>query len=136
VVTNQSGIARGYFSEVDVNCLHEHIQRELEPFDARIDAFYVCPHHPTAVKGDYRLDCNCRKCSPGLLLQAAKEHGIDLKKSFMVGDKLADIEAGHRAGCQSVLVLTGYGQATSEEHALLTVKKFINISDAVDSILS
>ena len=136
VVTNQSGIARGYFSEEDVNCLHEHIQQELMTSGTGIDAFYVCPHHPTAVVDKLRLDCDCRKGSPGMLLRAAIEHNIDLKRSFMIGDKLADIEAGQRAGCQAILVLTGYGRETAQKHLLPQVKKCIDICDASDYITS
>jgi D-glycero-D-manno-heptose 1,7-bisphosphate phosphatase len=109
VVTNQSGVARDYFDEAAVHALHEHIQQLLVNFGAAIDAFYHCPHHPTEGVGDYRVDCDCRKGSPGMLLQAAREHDIDLGRSFMIGDKLADIEAGYAAGCRSIPVRTGYG---------------------------
>ena len=113
VVSNQSGVSRGYFDEDAVNRLHQHIQSELTAYGTSIDAFYFCPHHPDKGLGDYKVDCNCRKGKPGMLLQAAREHDIDLQNSFMVGDKLADIEAGERAGCKSILVLTGYGEATA-----------------------
>lgn len=136
VVTNQSGIARGYFSEENVNRLHEHIQQELMNNGSRIDAFYVCPHHPEAFVDNLRRDCECRKGSPGMLLRAAEEHDIDLKRSFMIGDKLADIEAGQRAGCQAILVLTGYGRETAQTHLLPQVKKCIDICDASDYITS
>ena len=109
VVTNQSGVARGYYSLEDVDRLHTHIQDELNRYDTSIDAFYVCPHHPTDGEGEYLLECDCRKGNPGMLLQAAEDMGVDLKHSWMVGDKAADIEAGGRAGCRSILVETGYG---------------------------
>ena len=109
VVTNQAGVARGYYDETAVAALHEHIQQLLAEYGTRIDAFYHCPHHPTEGIGDYRIECDCRKGSPGMLLQAAREHDIDLDRSFMVGDKLADVEAGINAGCQPILVRTGYG---------------------------
>ena len=109
VVTNQAGVARGYYDEQDVAALHEHIQQLLAEYGTRIDAFYHCPHHPTEGVGGYRVDCDCRKGSPGMLLQAAREHDIDLARSFMVGDKIADIEAAVRAGCHPILVRTGYG---------------------------
>jgi len=112
VVTNQSGVARGYFPLEDVEKLHTHIQAQLSHFGARIDRFYICPHHPTAGTGKLRRECDCRKGAPGLLLQAAGELGIDLAASYMVGDKSADLEAGHRAGCRSILVRTGYGVET------------------------
>lgn len=109
VVTNQSGVARGYFPREAVCRLHEHLQRQLLKVSAAIDGFYVCPHHPVEGQGEYQVDCDCRKGAPGMLLQAAGDHGIDLSRSFMIGDKLADIEAGVAAGCQPVLVRTGYG---------------------------
>ncbi len=113
VVTNQSGVARGYYSLDDVSNLHEYIQGELAKSGSAIDAFYVCPHHPTEGRGEYRRDCDCRKGAPGMLLQAAAEHDIDLSRSFMVGDKVADIEAAENAGCKPIMVLTGYGQSES-----------------------
>ncbi len=105
VVTNQSGVARGYFSASAVEELHDHLQRELFSFGVRIDAFYLCPHHPEHGDGP----CNCRKGEPGMLLQAAQEHHIDLAASWMIGDKSSDVEAGLNAGCRSILVRTGYG---------------------------
>jgi len=111
VVTNQSGVARGYFPREAVCRLHEHLQQQLRRTDVVIDGFYVCPHHPTEGQDQYQIDCDCRKGFPGMLLQAARDHGIDLAGSWMIGDKLADIEAGVAAGCQSILVRTGYGTA-------------------------
>jgi len=110
VVTNQSGVARGYYDLAAVERLHQHLQDELGRVGAAIDGFYVCPHHPTSGLGDYRRDCDCRKGAPGMLLQAAGELGLDLDRSYMVGDKLADIEAAVRAGCKPLLVRTGYGR--------------------------
>ena len=109
VVTNQSGVARGFYDEQAVAALHEHLQQLLAEYGSRIDAFYHCPHHPTEGVGDYRVACDCRKGSPGMLLLAAQEYAIDLSRSFMVGDKIADIEAAVRAGCHPILVRTGYG---------------------------
>ena len=105
VVTNQSGVARGFFTTSDVENLHKHLQRELRPYGVQIDAFYLCPHHPEYGAGP----CDCRKGEPGMLLQAAREHHIDLAASWMIGDKSSDIEAGSKAGCRSILVRTGYG---------------------------
>lgn len=115
VVSNQSGIGRGYFDEQAVEMLHRHVQSELASYGTSIDAFYFCPHHPDKGLGKYKIACECRKGEPGMLLQAAKEHNIDLQKSFMVGDKIADIKAGQRAGCKALLVLTGYGQSESRK---------------------
>lgn len=109
VVTNQSGIGRGYYSEQDLERLHRHMQNELQSCGTGVDAYYFCPHHPLHGRGTYGLECDCRKPLPGMLLQAADELGIDLEHSWMVGDKRADMEAGLAAGCRSILVKTGYG---------------------------
>lgn len=108
VVTNQSGVARGYYTEDDVENLHRHIARELERSGAHIDAWLYCPHHPSGY-GSYALPCTCRKPLPGMLQEAASRYDIDLKNSVMIGDKLPDIEAGLAAGCRTILVRTGYG---------------------------
>jgi D-glycero-D-manno-heptose 1,7-bisphosphate phosphatase len=115
VVTNQSGVARGYYTEDDVENLHRHIDRELEHCGAHVDAWLYCPHHPSG-RGSYALPCNCRKPSPGMLQEAAALHDIDLESSTMIGDKLADIEAGVAAGCRTILVRTGYG--ADNEHCV------------------
>ena len=114
VVTNQSGVARGYYTEEDVDILHRHISAELAKVGSRVDAWYYCPHHPSG-RGSYSLPCHCRKPLPGMLREAALRHGIDLAASVMIGDKLADVEAGLAAGCRTVLVRTGYG-AAEEAH--------------------
>jgi D-glycero-D-manno-heptose 1,7-bisphosphate phosphatase len=108
VITNQSGVARGYYTEQDVHHLHRHIGQLLSLSGAWVDAWYYCPHHPSG-KTPYNLDCGCRKPRTGMLEQAARDLGIDLSRSWMVGDKQVDVEAGIAAGCRPVLVLTGYG---------------------------
>ncbi|MCK9273524.1 MAG: D-glycero-beta-D-manno-heptose 1,7-bisphosphate 7-phosphatase [Syntrophales bacterium] len=110
VITNQSGIARGYFDEEFVITLHEKISELLESEGARIDRFYFCPHHPEEGKGPYKIDCFCRKPKPGMLLQAAEDINIDLARSFMIGDMIKDIEAAENAGAKGILVKTGYGR--------------------------
>ncbi len=106
VVTNQSGVARGMYAETDIHRVHERIQELLAP--ERIDAFYYCVHHPK-----HSEDCDCRKPAPGMLLRAAREHDIDPALSYMVGDRMSDLEAGVAAGCAgTVLVRTGYGEIT------------------------
>ena len=101
VVSNQAGVGRGYFPVETVEAIHE----QLAKHHARLDAIYYCPHHPSE-------GCDCRKPKTGMLWQAAREHGVDLARAIMVGDKVSDLEAGHRAGCRTVLVLTGYGEET------------------------
>lgn len=108
VVTNQSGIGRGYYSEADLERLHLYIQDELRRKGAEVDAWYFCPHLPQYGTGTY-VECDCRKPMPGMLLRAAEDLGIDLSASWMIGDKGADIEAGLSAGCRAMLVRTGYG---------------------------
>lgn len=133
VVTNQAGVARGYFQLEDVDRLHRYIQGLLVASEARVDAFYVCPHHPDFT--DPAVNCQCRKPAPGMLLQAARELGIDLNESYMIGDKVADVEAGQSAGCQPLLVRTGYGAATAESDPHLSVPVFPALSEAVDWLL-
>jgi histidinol-phosphate phosphatase family protein len=103
VVSNQSGVGRGYFSAATVETIHQRLAMQLAEHNARYDAIYFCPHHPTQ-------GCECRKPKSGMLLQAAREHGIDTQRAFMVGDKISDLCAGRRVGCRTVLVLTGYGE--------------------------
>jgi len=110
VVTNQAGIARGYFSSEQVEKLNSYMAGLLEQYGVTLAGIYFCPHHPTCGQGEYLVDCDCRKGKPGMLLQAANELSIDLTTSFMVGDKLADIQAGQAAGCKAYLVKTGYGK--------------------------
>jgi len=108
VVSNQTVVARGLATEEDVRRVHDRIQELLrEANGSQIDAFYFCPHHPNATLPDYRIDCNCRKPRPGMLMQAAHEHDIDLGHSYMVGDRITDIIAGMQAGCETILVQTG-----------------------------
>jgi D-glycero-D-manno-heptose 1,7-bisphosphate phosphatase len=109
VVTNQSGIARGYYDEAAVNRLHRYMDEELISFGASIDAYYFCPHHPEHGMDDNGKTCGCRKPLPGMLLQAAADFSLDLSTSFIIGDKLADVQAGLNAGCRPLLVRTGHG---------------------------
>jgi D-glycero-D-manno-heptose 1,7-bisphosphate phosphatase len=114
VVTNQSGVARGYYTEEDVEILHKQIDGRLAASGARVDAWYYCPHHP-AGKGSYSLSCRCRKPLPGMLLEAAARYDINLADSIMIGDKRIDIEAAIAAGCRPILVRSGYGAAEQSQ---------------------
>lgn len=109
VVTNQAGVGHGFYSETDVLMLHRFMENEMEPYGARVDAWYYCPFHPEGRVEEYRVDAACRKPRAGMLLDAAKAHALDLSKSWLVGDKVSDIEAGRRAQTRTVLVRTGYG---------------------------
>ncbi len=110
VITNQSGVARGFFNEAFVDRVNARLREMLLAEGARIEALYYCPHHPTAGKGVYLQTCGCRKPAPGMLLKAADELRIDPSRSYMIGDMLTDIEAGIRAGVRGILVRTGNGE--------------------------
>lgn len=107
VVSNQAGIAKGYFNEKELMNANKHLASLLAAQDVFIDAFYYCPHHPDGTIATYAIKCDCRKPSPGMLLRAAQELQIDLADSWMIGDILDDVEAGHRAGCKSILYDVG-----------------------------
>lgn len=109
-ITNQSGIARGYFSEEMLGHIHRKMEQLLSDQGAFLDGIYYCPHHPEGTVEAYRMECDCRKPAAGLLTRAAQEHSIDVSSSYLVGDKRTDIECAHRAGAQGILVLTGYGK--------------------------
>ena len=108
VATNQSALARGLITPADLKSIHDRMRSLLRAASgARVDALYYCPCHPDGIVERYRRDSPCRKPEPGMLVRAAAEHGLSLPDSFMVGDKAIDIEAGHRAGCRTILVLSG-----------------------------
>jgi D-glycero-D-manno-heptose 1,7-bisphosphate phosphatase len=108
LVTNQSGVARGYFPESLVHEAHARLFEMLKSDGARIDAVYYCPHHPKAGNSHYTVDCDCRKPKTGLIDRAVKDLGIDIEHSYMVGDKWSDIELAHCAGTHAVLVASGF----------------------------
>jgi D-glycero-D-manno-heptose 1,7-bisphosphate phosphatase len=114
VVTNQAGLARGYFTEAVMSAVNVELAAQLARGNARVDGIYICPHHPTEGEPPYRQRCECRKPKPGLLLRAAEEMNLDLSRSIMVGDKPSDLEVAPVVGARSVLVLTGYGRGEWE----------------------
>ena len=107
VVTNQSGIARGMYTEDEIKKIHSHMQSELKKFGAQIDAFYYCPHHPNGIVKPYAKVCDCRKPKPGLILRASQDLKIDLSTSIIIGDKQRDIDAGLNAGITNCLLFKG-----------------------------
>jgi D-glycero-D-manno-heptose 1,7-bisphosphate phosphatase len=109
LVTNQAGVARGYFAEDVIGKVHDQLKQNLENQNARLDAIYYCAHHPTVGEPPYRVDCDCRKPKPGLIERATADFEIDLENSWMVGDRYSDIELAHNAGLKSAFVLSGYG---------------------------
>jgi D-glycero-D-manno-heptose 1,7-bisphosphate phosphatase len=134
VTTNQAGIARGFFDEAFVQSTHQYLATMFGAGGATIDAFYFCPHHPDAIADAYRGPCDCRKPKPGLLRRAAADHGIDLERSFVIGDRAHDIAAGAAVGARGVLVRTGYGdRVASTNHGAEAVAD--NLMGAVSWIL-
>jgi D-glycero-D-manno-heptose 1,7-bisphosphate phosphatase len=113
LVSNQSGVARGFFPEAVVEAVHRHMADLLAAGGARIDAYYYCPHHPDGKVARYAVACECRKPSPALVQRAVDEFGIDPARSFVVGDRWLDVALARRVGARAVLVRTGYG-ATEE----------------------
>ena len=111
VTTNQSAVGRGLIDEAFLATVHARIDAQLEAGGARIDRYYFCPHHPTAPIERYRRVCRCRKPAPGMIEDATRDLGLDLARSFTVGDRWRDIQAGQAAGVRAVLVKTGYGAA-------------------------
>jgi D-glycero-D-manno-heptose 1,7-bisphosphate phosphatase len=107
VTTNQSGVARGYFTEENVAEVNKFIQESLARHGATIDGIYYCPHHIDGTPGRYRQACYCRKPNPGLIERAARDFNIHLAESCAIGDKTIDVIAGHRAGCRAVLLSNG-----------------------------
>jgi len=110
VITNQSGIGRGLLTEEDLEDIHKKMSSSFAEKKARLDAFYYCPHYELSSTPRYKKVCNCRKPNPGLTLQAAADFDIDLRRSYMVGDKVEDILLGRNIQATPVLVLTGYGR--------------------------
>ncbi len=140
VTTNQSGVARGYFSQELVEAVHAKLLATLSENGARLDAVYYCPHHPSEGTPPWRAVCECRKPKPGMILRAAREHDIDLSGSYVVGDSVVDIEAGASAGVPGILVKTGYGRGLLEHqrHRFMTEPALAaeDLLEAVGWILS
>ena len=144
VITNQSGVAHGYFSVGDLERMHAHLGRELARLEVRLDGVYYCPHHPDGSIAELAIACDCRKPQPGLLVRAAAEQAINLQRSWFVGDILDDIEAGERAGCRTILVDLGTEPLPSHElrepdfvardtaHALAIIAAVERLGPAVD----
>lgn len=133
VVTNQSGIGRGYYGWEDFDAVMDRMGTLLSEAGARLDAVYASPHHEKGLGAYADPDHPERKPNPGMLIRAAREHGLDLSRSWMVGDKDIDVQAGHHAGCRAILVRTGYGEGQdpgAAEHVAPS------LPEAVDHILA
>ncbi len=114
IVTNQSGVGRGYFTEEVVGQVHRMVEDALSAAGTSVDAFYYCPHHPSAVIESYRQECRCRKPGTGMPEEAAKDFGIDLGRSYVVGDTYRDMKMGFAIGARTVMLMTGYGRGEYE----------------------
>jgi D-glycero-D-manno-heptose 1,7-bisphosphate phosphatase len=114
VISNQSGAARGYYPLSLMDEVDAWLEAELAKSGARLDAVYYCLHHPQAQVEELRAECDCRKPKPGLLLKAAGDLALDLPSSWLIGDRLLDIETAHAAGARGILVMTGYGRGERE----------------------
>ncbi len=115
IVSNQAGVARGYFLEETVRKINERLEELLSKEGAHLDAIYYCPHHPEFGSPEYRKDCNCRKPKPGMLWKSAKKFHLNLKDCYVIGDRADDIRLAQNGGAKGILVLTGYGQKAKEE---------------------
>ncbi len=139
VITNQAGVARGYFKEELVAKVHEKLKRLLAAKGAHLDGIYYCPHHPDVGEPPYRQRCSCRKPEPGMILRAQKDLDIDLSGSYIIGDSIKDIQTGINAGVRGILLLTGYGRGeyehASEGWTVRPIHIAENLADAVDWIL-
>lgn len=115
VISNQSGVARGMITEEFVKKTNDHLQTILQKQGVYINNFYYCPHHPTEGEEPYRKVCECRKPAPGMFLAAARDLNINLKLSYMIGDRFLDMEAAKKVGVKGVLVRTGYGELLQDD---------------------
>ena len=137
VVTNQSGVARGLMTEKDVRAVHDRLEERLSEKKIELLDIYYAPYHPEADDPRYLKGKEYRKPRPGMLKQAGEDHGIDFSTSFMIGDKLSDIQAGKRAGCRTVLVRTGKGRkAVQSEQEIPADYVASDFSKAVEWIFS
>ena len=136
VITNQAGVARGYFKEEDIGNVHREIDRQLGIKNLFIDAYYYCPHHESGIIKDYSVSCDCRKPNPGMILKACTDFNLDPSHSFMVGDKMSDVYAARNAGIDAILVETGYGEKYKEQAKKNGFSVEKNLLSAVNSYLN
>jgi D-glycero-D-manno-heptose 1,7-bisphosphate phosphatase len=139
IITNQSGIGRGLIQEENLLDIHARMQADFEQQRAHIDGVYYCPHYLDSSHPEYGRDCTCRKPRPGMGLQAVRDFGIDPALSYMIGDKVEDIQFGLNLGATPILVLTGYGEKSREKLAVLGIEPAYiapTLLDAVNWILA
>ena len=137
VVTSQNGVATGMLTEDFLETAHTHLSGVLQAGGAKVEGYYYCPHSPHASVERYRVDCECRKPKPGMILAAARDHGLDLGASYLVGDRWRDVEMGTAAGTKALLVQTGYGrtEATRAPSSMGAIPVAANLIEATSWIL-
>ncbi|WP_448569880.1 D-glycero-alpha-D-manno-heptose-1,7-bisphosphate 7-phosphatase [Thalassotalea ganghwensis] len=108
IITNQPGVGRGLISEQQLDNVHQWMVNQFKRHQIKIEGIYYCPHHPTKGKGDFRKECDCRKPKPGLIIQAATKHNIELKQSIFIGDKLIDMQAAESSGIHNRILFAQY----------------------------
>ena len=135
IVSNQSGVARGYFPEEALEAVKQQIIYLLAKADVNLNGFYYCPHFPDSIIKSYSISCDCRKPKPGMLLKAANDLNIDLNLSWMAGDILNDVEAGNRAGCKSILIDNGNETEWLQNDWRIPAATVKNINEAAQYIL-
>lgn len=135
IISNQSGIGRGYFTKSDFSMVIDKMYQLFSDHDLSLTGFYYCPHHPESKLPEYSIECDCRKPLPGMILKASADHDIDIQKSWFIGDILNDIEAGNRAGCNTILI--NNGNETEWLEGTFRVPNFTvsNFSEATEVIL-
>lgn len=126
LVSNQAGVARGFFTMADVTAVNAHLEALL---GVAFDGVYVCPHHPAGVVPEYAIACDCRKPGDSLLRRALNEHDIDVEGSFIAGDKASDVDAGRALGIPGYLVMTGHAEVAKGYH------RFTDLADVVEAVL-
>ena len=136
VASNQSGVARGYFPEAALAAVEQRSRQLLAQLQIPLTDFYYCPHHPAGTVAEYAIVCDCRKPQPGMLLQAARDHDIDLSQSWFIGDILNDVEAGRRAGCRTILIDNGNETEWIASPDRTPDRVATNLTEAAEIILS
>jgi D,D-heptose 1,7-bisphosphate phosphatase len=136
VITNQSGIARGFFTIEDFEKVNQRMLELLRIKGADLDGIYFCPHLKGGIVSKYNIECECRKPKPGLIFKAVVKHNISLAKSFLIGDDIKDLLAGKNAGMRTILVLTGYGREAIKDKGTLLFADYVakNLAEAAEWI--
>jgi D-glycero-D-manno-heptose 1,7-bisphosphate phosphatase len=135
LISNQSGVAHGYFREADLEPVKYKLQEILLKGNVSLDGFYYCPHHPQGKIEQYAIPCECRKPKPGMILTAAKNFNVDLSQSWMIGDILHDVEAGNKAGCKTIFIDNGNETEWEENEYRRPTRIAVNIPEAASVIL-